>query len=76
MEDIHLEGLNNRDKQMKIMHINMQSMISTFDGLLMTLRQYPFDVISMSETWLKSNPLLLQHVNILDIAMLSATGMK
>ena len=64
MVDIHLEALNNRDKQMKIMHINTQSMISTFDGLLMTLRQYPFHVISMSETWLKNNPLLLQHVNI------------
>ena len=64
MVDTHLEALNNKDKQMKIMHINTQSMISTFDGLLMTLRQYPFDFISMSETWLKNNPVLLQHVNI------------
>ena len=64
MVDIHLEALNNRDKQMKIMYINTQRMISTFNGWLMTLRQYPFDVISMSETWLKNNPLLLQHVNI------------
>ena len=37
MVDIHLEALDNRDKQMKIMHINTQSMTSTFDGLLMTL---------------------------------------
>ena len=56
MVDIYLEALNNRNKQMKIMHINTQSVISTFDGLLMTLRQYPFDVISMSETWLKNIP--------------------
>jgi exonuclease III len=28
------------------------------------MKQYPFDVICMSETWLKDNPLLLQHVNI------------
>ena len=64
MHDIHLEALNDRDKQMKIMHINTRSMVSTFDGLLMTSRRYPFDVISMSETWLKDNSLLLQHINI------------
>ena len=38
-------------------------MVSTFDGLLTTLSQYPFD-ITMSETWLKDNDLLLQHVTI------------
>ena len=48
----------------KIMHINTQSMVSTFDGLLTTLSQYPFDIIAMSETWLKDNDLLLQHVTI------------
>ena len=64
MVDIHLQALNNRDIQMKIMHINMQSMLSTFDRLLMTLRQHPFDVISTSETWLKTNLPSLQHVNI------------
>ena len=38
-------------------------MVSTFDELL-TVKEYPFDVITMSETWLKNNELLLQHVTI------------
>ena len=58
----YMQALTDREKQLKIMHINTQSMVSTFDDLLMTLRQYPFDVITMSETWLKDNELLLQHV--------------
>ena len=61
--DIHLQALGNKT-QMKIMHINTQSMVSTFDGLLTSLSEYPFDIITMSETWLKDNDLLLQHVTI------------
>ena len=37
-------------------------MVSTFDEPLLTVKEYPFDVITMSETWLKNNELLLQHV--------------
>jgi len=43
------------------MHFNTQSMVSAFDELLLTIKQYLFDMISMSETWLKDNPLLLNH---------------
>ena len=62
--DVHLQALEIKATQLKIMHINTQSMVSTFDGLLTTLSQYPFDIITMSETWLKDNELLLQHVTI------------
>ena len=62
--DVHLQALESNATQLKIMHINTQSMVSTFDGLLTTLSQYPFDIITMSETWLKDNELLLQHVTI------------
>lgn len=65
MYNIHLQALVDKNLQLKIMHINTQSMVSTFDGLLAILRQYPFDIITMSETWLKDNDLLLQHVTIL-----------
>ena len=51
-DDIHLQALSGNEKQLKIMHINTQSMVSTFDSLLLTLKQYPFDVVCMSETWL------------------------
>ena len=63
MHDLSLSD-DEWEKQLKIMHINTQSMVSTFDGLLMTLKQFPFDVVSMSETWLKNNELLLQHVAV------------
>ncbi|CAB4000880.1 Hypothetical predicted protein [Paramuricea clavata] len=39
-------------------------MVSTFDELVLTIKEYPFDVVTMSETWLKNNSLLLQHVTI------------
>ena len=61
--DEHLQSLM-RTKHLKVMHLNTQSMVSAFDELLLTIKQYPFDVISMSETWIKDNPLLLNHVTI------------
>ena len=39
-------------------------MISTFDNLLITLKDYQFNIVTMSETWLKDKNLLLQHVTI------------
>ena len=51
-------------KHLKVMHQNTQSMVSTFDELVLTIKEYFFDVITMSETWLKDNLLLLQHVTI------------
>ena len=62
--DEHLEALTSKSKQLKLMHLNTQSMVSTFDDLLVTIREYPFDVVAMSETWMKNNPHLLQYVSI------------
>ena len=61
----HLSALQERSNQLKVLHINAQSMVSTFDELLVTMNEYPFDVVTMSETWLKDNPHLLSYVNIL-----------
>ena len=60
----HLSTLQERSNQLKVLHINTQSMVSTFDELLVTMNEYPFDVVTMSETWLKNNPHLLSYVNI------------
>ena len=49
---------------MRIMHLNAQSMTSSFDELVMTIKQYPFDIITMSKTWLKDNKYLLDYVSI------------
>ena len=46
------------------MHVNTQSMVSTFDDLVFAIERFNFDVVCMSETWLKDSNLLLQHVYI------------
>ena len=63
-EDLHLEALKQNSKQLTVMYINTQSMISTFDNLLLAVDRYKFDVITMSENRLKENHLLLQYVTI------------
>ena len=62
----HFSVLKENNNHLKIIHINKQSrMPSTFDSLLLTnFNHYSFDIITMSETWLKQNDLLLQHVTI------------
>ena len=46
------------------MHLNTQSMVSTFDEFILTINQFPFDIITLSETWLKDNRHLLDYVSI------------
>jgi exonuclease III len=46
------------------MHLNTQIMMSTFDEFILTINQFPFDIITLSETWLKDNPYLLDYVSI------------
>ena len=60
----HLEALTCRPNQLRLVHINSQSMVSTFDELTLLIKEYPYDVITMSETWLKNNPHLLNYVTI------------
>ena len=49
--DIH--PLCSNSRQLKIMHSNTQSMVSTFNELLLTVNSYPLDIVALSETWLK-----------------------
>ena len=62
--DSHLDALVERQKQLSFMHLNTQSMTSTFDDLQLVIQRYDFDVVTLSETWLKDNPQLLSHVSI------------
>ena len=38
--DVHPQALIEKSMQLKVMHINTRSMKSTYDGLLLTLKQY------------------------------------
>ena len=46
------------------MHLNTQCMTSTFNEFLLTVKQFSMDVITLSETWLKNNPALLEYVSV------------
>jgi exonuclease III len=53
-----------KTSHLKIMHLNTQSMVSTFNEFLLTVNSYPLDIIALSETWLKDNPQLMEYVSI------------
>ena len=38
--------------------------MSSFEEFKLMLHNYKFDVVALSETWLKNNPLLIEHVAI------------
>ena len=46
------------------MHLNTQSMVSTFNELLLTVNSHPLDIVTLSETWLRDQPQLLDYVSI------------
>jgi hypothetical protein len=56
--------LKEHPRHLSLMHLNTQSMVSSFNEFQVFLSQYPMDVITMSETWLKENPALLEHVSL------------
>ena len=53
-----------RSNGTSIAHLNTQSMTSSFPEFKAMLSAYKFDIITLSETWLKDNKLLLQYVSI------------
>ena len=63
-EHSHLLTLNTNKNNLKILHINTQSLTSSFDEFLLQQTKYNFDIVAMSETWLKNNDLLIKHVTI------------
>ena len=63
-EDEHHQALNENRNRISICHLNTQSITSTFAAFERMLWSYQFDIITLSETWLKDNPQLLKHVSI------------
>ena len=60
----HLEKLDELKKHISICHLNTQSMSSTFDEFQFMINQTKFDVITLSETWLKNDKHLLEYVRL------------
>lgn len=55
--------LKEKERQLRIMHLNTQSMVSTFNEFALPAN-YPLDIITLSETWLKDHRELLEYVSI------------
>ena len=62
--DQHISTLNANRDRISIAHLNTQSITSSFAEFEAMLMRTKFDIITLSETWLKNNPLLLNHVTI------------
>lgn len=60
----HLQTLDEYLNHTSIAHLNTRAICSTFDEFEVMLTTYKFDIIGLSETWLKDNLYLLEHVNI------------
>ena len=56
--------LDQNRNRTNIAHLNTQCLSSTFDEFHVMLNEYQFDIITMSETWLKDNQKLLDYVDI------------
>ena len=55
-------ALKANSNHLSIMHLNTQCMTSSSGEFSLSMNSYNFNVVTVSETWLKDNPLLLQHV--------------
>ena len=58
------EILKANNNHLKIMHLNTQAMLSTFNEFLLTMKTYPMDIALLSETWLRNQKELLDYVLI------------
>ena len=56
--------LDQNRSRTSIAHLNTQCLSSTFDEFHVMLKEYQFDIITMSETWLKDNQKLLDYIDI------------
>ena len=56
--------LDQNRNRTSIAHLNTHCLSSTFDEFHVMLNEYQFDIITMSETWLKDNQKLLDYVDI------------
>ena len=63
-KNVHYEALETNRNHLSITHLNTKSMSSTFDEFQLMLYHHPFDIITLSETWLRSDTNLLQYIQI------------
>ena len=60
----HVTKLQELKTPISICHLNTQSVTSTFDEFQRMVNESKFDIITLSETWLKNDKHLLEYVNL------------
>ena len=60
----HDTKLQELKTHISICHLNTRSMTSTFDEFQFMVNESKFDIITLSETWLKNDKHLLEYVNL------------
>ena len=59
----HVTKLQELKTHISICHLNTQSMTSAFEEFQFMVNESKFDIITLSETWLKNDKHLLEYVN-------------
>ena len=60
----HVTKLQELKTHISICHLNTQLMTPTFDEFQFIVNESKFDIITLSETWLKNDKHLLEYVNL------------
>ena len=63
----HVEALRKLDENrnlLSLVQLNTQSMVSSFEEFAIFVNKHSFDIIAVTETWLKNDPNLLEYVKI------------
>ena len=64
--NIHAEKLKEFNEHLSIAHLNSQPMSSIFDEFQVMINENQFDIVTLSETWLRDNKHLLDYIKIPD----------
>ena len=63
-QDQYINILSKHRCYKPVAHINTQNLPSSFDEFSLMMNRYQFDIVAVSETWLKDNRTQLEYIRI------------
>ena len=63
-QNTHLDVLKKHQCYTPVVHLNTKSLPLSFDEFSHMMNKYKFDIVALSETWLKNNKTQLEYVQI------------
>ena len=76
LNDVRSQALVTHKNHLRIANLNTQSVNSTFDEFQLTLYQHTFDIITLSDTWLRNDRNLYNIYKYQDITSAIESLMK